>query len=205
MANQRRPGVRSYRPALLRVASDAGRPPWACDDRGRPAAPLATLGKSDHHAPSPPRSPHKHCHQHQARRLNSWVLALAPTLLHAVPTATINLRYERDEDPTAMLATVVGSPLHNISRGDFVVGFFSLPAAVADAATTADSALLLVNYEDAFVEWATVEFRAGSRVSEISASSGQPVAVADDAPDMEGLQLRFEAGGARLFVLSGSV
>ena len=104
-----------------------------------------------------------------------------------------------------MLATVVGSPLHNISRGDFVAGFFSLPAAAADAATTADSALLLVNYEDAFVEWATVEFRAGSRVSEISASSGRPVTVVDDAPDMDGLQLRFEAGGARLFVLRGGV
>ena len=124
--------------------------------------------------------------------------------LRRLPTATIILRYERDKDPAPVLATVVGSPLRNISRGDFVAGFFSLPAAAADA-STADSALLLVNYEDAFVEWATVEFRAGSRVSEISASSGQPVAVADDAPDMEGLQLRFEAGGARLFVLSGSV
>ena len=45
--------------------------------------------------------------------------------------------------------------------------------------------------------------RAGSPVSEISASSGRPVTVVDDAPDMDGLQLRFEAGGARLFVFSG--
>ena len=42
-------------------------------------------------------------HYWQAKRLNSWVLALAPTLLHAVPIVTLDLRYERDADPTNLL------------------------------------------------------------------------------------------------------
>jgi hypothetical protein len=135
-------------------------------------------------------------HYSQARRLNSWVLALAPTLLHAVPTATLNLRQARDADPSLVLAGTASSAcLRNISRGDWVLGFFDLPSS-----STGARALLVANYEHAYTSWATVVWRESGAVSEISGDSGLPMAVVDDAPDIVGVQLRFEPGQGRLFV-----
>jgi hypothetical protein len=143
----------------------------------------------------------------QAKRLNSWVLALEPTLLHAVPTSTLNLRYDQNGSYSALDAART-SGLRNVSRGDWTLGFFDLPSpsGVSSSSTTSagTSALLLVNYEHSFVEWATVEWRDASGASEIDAHSGQPVAVMDAAPDIPGVQLRFEPGEGRLFVFAKS-
>ena len=93
-------------------------------------------------------------HYFQAKRLNSWVLALAPTLLHAVRTATMDLRYARDADPGTVLATRDGLPalLRNISRGSWTIGFFELPpSSVADGSPIVPTtALMIVNYEHAY-------------------------------------------------------
>ena len=135
-------------------------------------------------------------HYFQAKRLNSWVLALAPTFLHAVCTSTLNLRYEETNAYTALNQSQSNTfGLRNISRGDWTLGFFDL-----SAPNLASKALFLVNYEHAYVEWATIEWQDPQTVSEISGQSGQPIAVADDAPGMPGLQLRFEPGQGRLFV-----
>ena len=48
-----------------------------------------TLVQSVSGAPTPS------VHYMQAKRLNTWVLALAPTLLHAELSATLDLRYDR--------------------------------------------------------------------------------------------------------------
>ena len=160
-------------------------------------------------------------HYYQAQRLNSWVLALAPTLLHAVPTVTIDLREERDQHPGAVLAAAHDKGgrllLRNISRGDWTLGFFQLPANTSSSSGSGSGsytsitssggssnrvAALIANYEHAYVEWATVEWQDTGKlpVSEVSGHSGGLVPVLDDAPDIPGLQLRFEPGEGRLFV-----
>ena len=136
-------------------------------------------------------------HYFQAQRLNSWVLALAPVLLHAVPTEAVNLRYVQTE--YLQNASALGLPpscgLQQISHGDWTLGFFDLPAG-----SVGSRALLLVNYADAFVQWSTITWQDAQSVSEIDGHSGQPTAVKDDAPGKSGLQLRFEPGEGRLFV-----
>ena len=140
-------------------------------------------------------------HFFQAKRLNSWVLAMEPTLLQAVSTATLNLRYEDQNVSYSALGVARSSGLRNISRGDWTLGFFDLPQSSSQVAS---AALLLVNFEHAYIEWATVEWQDVKTVSEISGHSGQPVAVVDDAPDAPGFQLRFEPGQGRLFVFANS-
>ena len=132
-----------------------------------------------------------------AQRLNAWVMALAPTLLHAVQTGTVSLRWSRDQNPAAVLALGGGNRtlLKNISRGDWTLGCFE----------TADGKLatMIVNHEHAFIDWVTIEWSAGKapgKVLEVSGHSGKLVAVADEAPDTPGLQLRFLPGQGRLFV-----
>lgn len=156
-----------------------------------------------------------------AKKLNSWVLAMAPTLLHATPLGVVNLRQNRDVDPAAVLANItygIAGPLKNISAGDWVVGYFQIqaePPALGSSTSTltptptsnlpesATAAMMLVNYEHAYVEWATVEWRGGRghmTVLEVDGHSGELVSVQDDAPDLPGLQLRFLPGQGRLFV-----
>ena len=131
-------------------------------------------------------------HYMQAKRLNTWVLALAPTLLHAVPTATLDLRYDR-----GMIGSTGGSAatmmLRNISRGSWTLGYFKLPSPTEGNSI----AVMIANYEHAYTQWANVTFDESAR--EIDSVSGQPVHVEDDAPDIEGLQLLFAPGAGRLF------
>jgi len=130
----------------------------------------------------------------QAKRLNTWVLALAPTLLHAELSATLDLRYDRG---------VVGSTggaaaammQRNISRGSWTLGYFKLLSSPREGSNGV--AVMIVNYEHAYTQWANVTFDESAR--EIDSVSGLPVAVEDDAPDIEGLQLLFAPGAGRLF------
>ena len=57
------------------------------------------------------------------------------------------------------------------------------------------------NYHFAYSAWPTVEFDAPpATVLEVSPFTGQAAPVADDSPDMPGLQLSLDAGDARLFL-----
>lgn len=133
-------------------------------------------------------------HYSQAKRLNTWVLALAPTLLRAVLTKTEDLRYDHRWPQ-------INQDL-NISRGSWTLGYFKLSPSAAGGSDDgviggAMRAVMIVNYEHAYTQWATVEF--GDSLQEIDSVSGKPVQVEDDAPDIPGLQLLFAPGAGRLF------
>lgn len=131
-----------------------------------------------------------------AKRLNSWVLALSPYLLGAKPTGVVDLRYDRDADPAAVLAGAPSAGQHllvNTTRGDWTIGNFAVRSGRAGV-----PAVMVVNFEHAYTQWATVTWR--GKVLEVDGVSGQRVPVRDDAPDIVGLQLRFEPGQGRLFV-----
>ena len=62
--------------------------------------------------------------------------------------------------------------------------------------------MLLNNCHFADSAWPTVEFDVDwAKVLEVSTKTGRSEPVRDDSPDLPGLQLSFDAGEGRLFLL----
>ena len=132
-------------------------------------------------------------HYDEARRLNGRLKQLGPTLMQLTSTDVYRVRPK--DDPIAALK---GSPIRSLTPGDYLVGAFRH----ADGRR----AVLLQNYHFAYSAWPTVEFDAApAAVLEVSPFTGQAAPVADDSPDMPGLQLSLDAGDARLFLLPAAV
>ena len=86
------------------------------------------------------------------------------------------------------------TPITNLSRGDYLVGFFQH----ADGRR----AVLLNNYSFAYTAWPTVDFAAPvEQVREVCQQTGKEIPLVDDSPAMEGLQLSLDSGEGRLFLL----
>ena len=107
------------------------------------------------------------------------------------------LRLKTDTDTAAALA---GLPLRNITHlrgdppGEFVIGFFSH--------TDGRRAVLILNHDYSFTAWPTLEFQTEpAAVTEVSKTTGQIALAIDDSPELNGLQISFGAGDARLFLL----
>ena len=128
-------------------------------------------------------------HFEEAKRINGAVKSLGPTLLMLKSTGVFRVG-PRDDAATALQ----GSGVASISPGDYLVGAFRRSDGMR--------AVLLNNYEFAYSAWPTVTFDApeGS-VLEISPVDGKEMKVADDSPDMPGLQVSLDAGQGRLFLL----
>lgn len=130
-------------------------------------------------------------HYDQARRINAAVKALGPTLMQLTSTAVVRLA--PGADPAALKDTPIRA-LKPSPAGDYLLGVFRH----ADGRR----AVLLQNYDYLYTSWPTVEFDADlSQVREVSQETGKEEPVVDDSPDMPGLQLSLDAGGARLFLL----
>ena len=128
-------------------------------------------------------------HYEEARRLNARLKQLGPTLMQLTSTGVYRVRPK--DDPAAVLK---GSPVRSLTPGDYLVGAFRH----ADGRR----AVLVQNYHFAYSAWPTVEFDAApAAVLEVSPFTGNAEPVADDSPDMPGLQLSLDAGDARLFLL----
>ncbi|MCC7494835.1 MAG: hypothetical protein IT204_20940 [Fimbriimonadaceae bacterium] len=130
-------------------------------------------------------------HYGQAQRINGGLKQWGPTLLQLTSRAVYRLR--PGADPAEALA---GCPLTAAvaPHGDYLIGSF----------THADGrrAVLLVNYDRAFTSWPTVSFDVPpAAVLEVSTETGAAAPVVDDSPDLPGLQLSLDSGGARLFLL----
>jgi hypothetical protein len=134
-------------------------------------------------------------HYDQARRINEQIKNLGPTLMQLTSIGVY--RVGPEDDPAHVLA---GTPIKNLVRArhdpkpDYLVGVFQH----ADGRR----AVLLNNYRFAYTAWPTVEFDSDpAQVIEVDRSSGMEIAVIDDSPDMDGLQLSLDAGEGRLFLL----
>ncbi|MCL4692026.1 MAG: hypothetical protein KJ060_05875 [Candidatus Hydrogenedentes bacterium] len=134
-------------------------------------------------------------HYDQAKRINAAVKNFGPTLMQLTSTRVI--RIAPDTDVTAALE---GSPIKNIARADvdpphdYLIGVFRH----ADGR----QAVLLNNYRFAYTAWPTVEFaRPVEDVREIDPATGQEIAVIDDSPAMDGIQLSLDSGAGRLFLV----
>ena len=95
---------------------------------------------------------------------------------------------------------LAGSPLRSLQRNpvdpphNYLLGVFRH--------RDGRRAVMLNNYHFAYTAWPTVVFDAPlDKVREISQQNGQEIPVADDSPDMEGLQISLDSGEGRLFLL----
>jgi hypothetical protein len=131
-------------------------------------------------------------HYDQARRLNAAVKAMGPTLMRLTSTGVV-----RVSGATETPGALQGTPLTKLAggtAGEYRLGLFRH----ADGRR----ALLLCNDDYLYTSWPTVEFDVDpTLVREISQETGEEMPVLDDSPDMPGLQLSFDAGGGRLFLL----
>ena len=124
-----------------------------------------------------------------ATRINAAIKNLGPVLMKLTSTAVI--RITPKDDAAALLK---GSPIRSLTPGDYLIGVFKH----ADGRR----AVLLNNYYHEFTAWPTVEFDADAgQVMEVSQKDGTLAPVADDSPDMPGLQISLDSGEGRLFVL----
>lgn len=129
-------------------------------------------------------------HYDQARRINARIRNLGPTLMKL--TSTQVLRVKPGDDAGAVLKD---SPIRRLTEGDYLIGVFKHE--------DGRIAVLLNNYRFAYTAWPTVEFTVEPRrVVEVDQETGKEIAVRDESPDMEGLQLPLDAGNGRLFLLS---
>ncbi len=134
-------------------------------------------------------------HYGQAARINADLKNLGPALMQLTSTQVAHVR--PGQTPAEELA---GTPVTDLQRAahdpehDFIVGAFSH----ADGRR----AVLLVNNRYGYSAWPTVVFDAAADgVREVCKKTGAEIAVRDDSPDMDGLQVSFDAGDARLFLM----
>jgi hypothetical protein len=87
-----------------------------------------------------------------------------------------------------------GGALRSLSEGDYLVGQFRH--------RDGRRAVFLQNHHFAYSAWPTAEFAVeAGQVMEVSGRTGRVEPVADDSPDLPGLQLSLDAGEGRLFLL----
>ena len=134
-------------------------------------------------------------HYQQAQRINRRVLKLGPVLMQLRSTKV--LRVTGEGTAANVLA---GSPIRSLQRGEvdpphnYLLGLFRHQ--------DGRRAVMLNNYHFAYTAWPTVVFDAPlGKVREISQKTGKEVPVADDSPDLDGLQISLDSGEGRLFLL----
>ena len=139
-------------------------------------------------------------HWYQARRLNSAVLALAPTLMQLRSTAALVLRQSDTQwdDEGHPVLRAAGCGLVNISRGDFIVGCFARSKPATGARWT--RAVVVANFDHADTQWPTVAFDSPGAL-EVNAHTGQEEPLVDEVAGLPGMQLGLLAGGRRLLLL----
>eukprot|EP00750_Incisomonas_marina_P018867 INCI3160.1.p1 GENE.INCI3160.1~~INCI3160.1.p1 ORF type:complete len:434 (-),score=66.14 INCI3160.1:134-1435(-) len=138
-------------------------------------------------------------HYFHAQTVNSQVLAYESHLFNATSTGVCHLSVPANGTIVAPEAACQGTVTQvNITQrgyerdGELLFGQLDL--------SDGRSAVLVVNQDDGFNVWPTVTFAASLKNAvEVHPSTGLEVPVMDDSPSTPGLQLGFEAGGARLF------
>jgi hypothetical protein len=133
-------------------------------------------------------------HYEEARRINTELKQLGPTLMKLTSTGAFRVTTETNA------AALAGTPIRKLARvpgdpvGEFIIGTFRH----ADGRR----AVLIVNHNYSFTAWPTIEFDAEPKeVFEVSKATGNTVPALDDSPELKGLQISLGAGDARLFLL----
>jgi hypothetical protein len=132
---------------------------------------------------------------YSARRINSVLKIFGQMLLHATSTAIYRAEGNWSSNSIITDPDSVIVSLDDASSGvlySALLGQFLLP--------DGRKAVLLQNQDDQHELWASVEFRDLRSMVEVDGSSGEEGPLYDESPAYQGLQLRLEAGAARLFI-----
>ena len=128
-------------------------------------------------------------HYGQAKRVNAQLKAWGPDLMRLHSDGAKRIVGGKEPD-----ASLQDTPIRSISEGDYEAGLFHH--------VDGHRALILVNHDMAFTTWPTVQFDVpDDRVLEVDSETGETGPARDDSPTMPGLQLSFDAGDARFFLL----
>lgn len=131
-------------------------------------------------------------HYEQAKRINHDIKQLGPTLMSLTSTGVY--RVTPNQNPSDMLKD---TPIKSLTKGDYLVGVFEY----ADGRR----AVLLNNDSFAYTAWPNVEFSVPiEHVREVCKTTGRELAVVDDSPAMQGLQISLDSGEGRLFLMPRS-
>jgi hypothetical protein len=135
---------------------------------------------------------------YDAQRINANIKQLGPTLMKLTSTRVV--RVDPESDASKRLQ---GMALCNLTppkefggdpANDYLVGFFEHQ--------DGRRGVLLTNYRFAYRARPTVEFDAPvDQVFEVNQQTGREVPVLDESPEIEGLQVSFDGGEGRLFLL----
>lgn len=127
-------------------------------------------------------------HYEQAKRINAKLGAWGPTLMQLTSAQAGMIQGGK------AAAVLAETPLVSLSEGEFVYGVLRH----ADGRR----ALVMLNHSTGYTAWPTVQFDGPeAAVTEVDPETGRAVPLLDDSPAMPGLQLSFDAGDARLFLL----
>ena len=138
----------------------------------------------------------------QARRINSAVKALGPTLMSLESSGVAQVYYENTTTQVEGLLQTAGCGLRSVSPYYYTVGCFTASGAGAGGLAAGTRAVMIVNREHAHTALATVEFDVPmAKVQEVSQHSGLAEAVVDFAPAMNGTQQLLGPGCGRLYLL----
>lgn len=134
-------------------------------------------------------------HYAEARRINAELLKLGPTLMQLTGEGARRVTTAKDA-----FVALAGTGLRDLQR----VGSDPHPELIVGSLRHADGrrAVLLVNHDCGFTAWPTVTFDASpDTVREVDRDTGAEVPLADDSPELPGVQLSFGPGDGRLFLL----
>jgi hypothetical protein len=137
-------------------------------------------------------------HYYQAQRINAALGRLAPVLMDLTSTGVCSIK--KTPEP---LEKLTGAGLKAIQKADagdpdldYVVGTFSH--------RDGRRAVMVVNHDFAYTALATFVFDVpAAQVMEVRQDTGEISPVLDDSPGIDGLQLSFDSGEGRLFLLPG--
>ncbi len=150
-------------------------------------------------------------HYEQVKRINARLKNLGPTLMkltsvgvyrvtpgfgrHFLPPQPLtDIGIYHCEPGEAQARLFKGSPIREISEGDYLIGAFEHE--------DGRRAVLLNNYRFAYTAWPTVRFDVDpANIVEVDQDTGREKPLRDDSPVTEGLQISLDSGEGRLFLL----
>lgn len=128
-------------------------------------------------------------HYGQAQRINAVLKAWGPTLMKLKSESAKSIF-----GGGTSAGTLNGTPIRGLSEGRYVMGVLRHE--------DGRRAVVLVNHDTDYTQWPTVHFDVpDAEVIEVDPVSGAEAPLADDSPALPGLQVSFDAGDARLFLL----
>ncbi len=135
-------------------------------------------------------------HYAQAQRINAELKNLGPTLMQ-LTSKDITRVTGMEAAGEALAKTPVKKIVNTYTKStplDLQIGTFTN--------TDGSAAAIIHNYSYTHTAWITIEFNSDhAKVVELDKTTGKEVPLYDESPAMPGLQISFDSGDARLFLI----